>query len=127
MPVEANSIQVELAWHTKYSILAVGAYSEERGGFVRVIDTNLGSGLSLEEALPIPPHPTAQVSALLWHPIQKLLCVGWENGEVYLYDHDKTQCMRIEADASHQVRKIKLTKSSVVLICMFVFSLQSHC
>lgn len=83
-------------------MLAVGAYSEDRGGYVRVIDTSLGGGLGLEEALPIPPHPTAQVSALSWHPLQKLLVVGWENGEIYLYDHDETKCMRIEADASHQ-------------------------
>ena len=102
LPVEPNSIQVELAWHRKSSLLAVGAYSEERGGYVRVIDTSLGDGLGLEEALPIPPHPTAQVSSLCWHPLQTLLVVGWENGEIYLYDHEETKCMRIEADASHQ-------------------------
>ena len=73
LPVEQNSIQVELSWHPRYPLLSVGAYSEERGGYVRVIDTSLGGGLGLEEALPIPPHPTAQVSALAWHPIYKLL------------------------------------------------------
>ena len=31
-----------------------------------------------------------------------ILTVGWENGEIYVYDHEKSQCMRIEADASHQ-------------------------
>ena len=72
--MEQNSIQVELSWHLRFPLLAVGAYSEERGGYVRVIDTSLGAGgLGLEEALPIPPHPTAQVSALAWHPIHKLL------------------------------------------------------
>ena len=93
--MEQNSIQVELGWHQRYPLLAVGAYSEEKGGYVRVIDTSLGGGLGLEDALPIPPHPTAQVSALAWHPIQKTLVVGWENGELYLYDHEKTQCSRI--------------------------------
>ena len=73
LPVEQNSIQVELSWHPRFPLLSVGAYSEERGGYVRVIDTSLGGGLGLEEALPIPPHPTAQVSALAWHPIYKLL------------------------------------------------------
>ena len=72
--MEQNSIQVELSWHLRFPLLAVGAYSEERGGYVRVIDTSQGAGgLGLEEALPIPPHPTAQVSALAWHPIHKLL------------------------------------------------------
>jgi WD40 repeat protein len=102
LPVEPNSIQVELAWHQRYPLLAIGAYSEERGGYVRVIDTSLGAGLGLEEALPIPPHPTAQVSGLAWHPLQKLLVVGWENGEIYFYNHDENKCARIEADASHQ-------------------------
>ena len=33
---------MELAWHQRYPLLAIGAYSEERGGYVRVIDTSLG-------------------------------------------------------------------------------------
>ena len=37
LPVEPNSIQVELAWHPRHPLLSVGAYSEERGGYVRVI------------------------------------------------------------------------------------------
>jgi hypothetical protein len=35
IPVENNSIVVELAWHAKVALLAIGAYSEERGGNVR--------------------------------------------------------------------------------------------
>ncbi len=35
IPVESNSIVVELAWHAKVALLAIGAYSEERGGNVR--------------------------------------------------------------------------------------------
>ena len=77
--MEQNSIQVELSWHPRFPLLSVGAYSEERGGYVRVIDTSLGGGLGLEEALPIPPHPTAQVSALAWHPIYKLLIGKFNN------------------------------------------------
>ena len=34
LPVEPNSIQVELAWHQRHPLLAVGAYSEEKGGYI---------------------------------------------------------------------------------------------
>ena len=68
---------------------------------------SIGAGLGLEEALPIPPHPTAQVSGLAWHPLQKLLVIGWENGEIYFYNHDENKCSRIEADARwFQITKI---------------------
>jgi hypothetical protein len=59
IPVENNSIVVELAWHSKVPLLAIGAYSEEKGGNVRLVD---GSGSATEEADPIPPHATAQVN-----------------------------------------------------------------
>jgi len=58
IPVDSNSIVVELAWHTRVPLLAIGAYSEEKGGNVRLVD---GSGNTPEEVDPIPPHATAQV------------------------------------------------------------------
>ena len=58
IPVESNSIIVELCWHSRVPLLAIGAYSEELGGNVRLVD---GSGSATEEADPIPPHSTAQV------------------------------------------------------------------
>ena len=63
IPVESNSIVIELAWHSRVPLLAIGAYSEEKGGNVRLVD---GSGSATEEVDPIPPHATAQVSSVAW-------------------------------------------------------------
>ena len=38
--MEPNSIQVELAWHQRHPLLAVGAYSEEKGGYISVMYLN---------------------------------------------------------------------------------------
>lgn len=37
----------------------------------------------------IPPHPTAQVTSVTWHPSKRILAIGWETGELYLWnDHE---------------------------------------
>lgn len=63
--VESNSIQLEIAWHPRSPLLALGAYSEDKGGYVRVVEGS-GSGgsgevVSSSDPVVIPPHPTAQV------------------------------------------------------------------
>ena len=42
-------------------------------------------------------HPTAQASSLAWHPVKKILVVGWDSGELYLYANQ--QCSKV--DSSH--------------------------
>ena len=109
VPVEPNSIQLEMAWHSRKPLLAVGTYSEEKGGYVRIIEApttsgGLGggtTGVHIDEN-GIPPHPTAQVSSLAWHTgVQSWLAVGWENGELYLYHHssdpDLKKCLKVDS------------------------------
>ena len=36
------------------------------------------------------------MSCLLWHPIHALLCVGWENGDIYVYDRTQNRCVRVD-------------------------------
>lgn len=45
----------------------------------------------------IPPHPTAQVTALAWHPIQRILAVGWETGELYLWNDHEEELHQIQS------------------------------
>lgn len=40
------------------------------------------------------------MTALAWHPEKKILIVGWENGEIYLYIDSKSQCLKV--DTLHQ-------------------------
>ena len=73
IPVESNSIVIEIAWHSRVPLLAIGAYSEEKGGNVRLVD---GSGSATEEVDPIPPHATAQVGSVagLMIIVDRLYC-----------------------------------------------------
>ena len=36
------------------------------------------------------------MSCLQWHPIHTLLCVGWENGDIYVYDRAQNRCIRVD-------------------------------
>ncbi len=63
---DESAIQVDLAWHDSLHLAALGAFSEDRGGTVDVVDRY---GYSVDEGR-IPPHPTAQTSCLSWHPFK---------------------------------------------------------
>ena len=86
-----RAIQVDMSWHHTAGLLALGSYSEEQGGIVTIVDQ---SGFEVD-AGKIPSHPTAQTSCLSWHPVQKLLVIGWESGELYLYANG--QCTKIDS------------------------------
>ncbi|XP_040583059.1 intraflagellar transport protein 140 homolog [Lepeophtheirus salmonis] len=86
----STTVHVALEWHPKWRILAVGAYSEDKGGYVSLLvdDDKRKRSLSAEtrdetntEGI-ISSHPTAQVTSMAWHPDKRLLAVGWDNGDV---------------------------------------------
>ena len=45
----------------------------------------------------IPPHPTAQVTSLSWHPSHRILAVGWETGELYLWNDHEEELHQIQS------------------------------
>ncbi|XP_047485121.1 intraflagellar transport protein 140 homolog [Penaeus chinensis] len=81
----SNAINTQIAWHPQATCLAVASFSEEKGGAVNVYT---GEGKLCDE-VDIPPHPTAQVTSVTWHPSKRILAIGWETGELYLWnDHE---------------------------------------
>ena len=40
-------------------------------------------------------HPTAQVTCISWHPSKKMLAIGWENGELFLYSDHNNTCVEV--------------------------------
>jgi len=63
---DESAIQVDMAWHPRLQLVALAAYSEDRGGTVDLVDRY---GYNVDEGQ-IPAHPTAQASALAWHPLK---------------------------------------------------------
>ena len=88
----SGNIHVNTSWHSTHALLAVGSYSEERGGYVSLY-TDDGEQV---ENVTIPSHPTAQVTATAWHPTNKLLAIGWENGELFLYSEQTNTCTEVQ-------------------------------
>lgn len=86
-----SAIQVGMAWHPQFGLLALGSYSEDQGGVITIVDH---AGFETETGR-IPPHPTAQSSCLSWHPLKKLLVIGWDTGELYIYVN--SQCLKVDA------------------------------
>lgn len=75
---ESASISTLAIWHSNYPLLAIAAYSQDKGGFVTIYDDQ-GEPVQDVES---PGHAVAQVTALGWHPEKTWLAAGWENGEL---------------------------------------------
>ncbi|KAL4712309.1 hypothetical protein ACJJTC_004071 [Scirpophaga incertulas] len=69
------------SWHPALPLLAVGSYNQDKGGFVTIFQEN---GLALEDC-EWPILLSNQVTALAWHPTRRLLVVGWDGGELYIW------------------------------------------
>ena len=88
----SGNIHVNTSWHSHHPLLAVGSYSEEKGGYVTVY-TDDGEPA---DHVTIPAHPTAQVTTTAWHPNKKMLAIGWETGELYLYSDHNNSCVELQ-------------------------------
>ncbi|XP_014295650.1 intraflagellar transport protein 140 homolog [Microplitis demolitor] len=79
-----SSINTFAIWHMNFPLLAVAAYSQNKGGFITIYNDHgelIHDLRSLEFS-------TFQISALSWHPNRKLLIVGKDNGSIKLWDED---------------------------------------
>lgn len=60
------------------------------------------------EEVDIPPHPTAQVTSMVWHPSKRIMAVGWESGELFLWN-----------DHEHELREIQSLHRAPISILQF--------
>ncbi|KAF3422708.1 hypothetical protein E2986_01971 [Frieseomelitta varia] len=81
---ETASISTHAIWHINYPLLAVAAYSQDKGGFVTIYDDQGEPTQDVES----PKHSVAQVTALGWHPEKRWLTAGWENGKLWVWPGD---------------------------------------
>ncbi|EZA61734.1 hypothetical protein DMN91_004415 [Ooceraea biroi] len=81
---ETASISTFATWHNNYPLLAVAAYSQDKGGFVIIYDDQ-GEPVQDVES---PGHAVAQVTTLAWHPERTWLAAGWESGELRVWPGD---------------------------------------
>ncbi|XP_063534023.1 intraflagellar transport protein 140 homolog isoform X2 [Cydia strobilella] len=78
---DSNVVSTLGSWHPSLPLLALGSYNQEKGGFVTIFQEN---GLALE-GCEWPILLSNQVTAMAWHPTRKLLVVGWDGGELYIW------------------------------------------
>ncbi|XP_068631697.1 intraflagellar transport protein 140 homolog [Battus philenor] len=78
---DENVVSTIGSWHPTLPLLAIGSYNQEKGGFVTIFQEN---GQTLEDCK-WPTLLANQVTALAWHPLRKLLVVGWDGGELYIW------------------------------------------
>ncbi|XP_019615052.1 PREDICTED: intraflagellar transport protein 140 homolog [Branchiostoma belcheri] len=73
-----------LAWHRTHTVLAVAASTSVGGGSVN---------LFMDDGEPVPDgciQRSSQVTCMSWHPNYRVLAMGWENGDVLMWnDQDK--------------------------------------
>ncbi|XP_034830489.1 intraflagellar transport protein 140 homolog isoform X1 [Maniola hyperantus] len=79
--IDNNVVTTLSSWHPALPFLALGSYNQDKGGFVTIFEE---TGHALE-GCDWPVLLSNQVTALAWHPIRKLLVVGWDGGELYIW------------------------------------------
>ncbi|KAM7433446.1 hypothetical protein ABFA07_016329 [Porites harrisoni] len=91
----AVAIQTDIAWHSSYPLLAVASKNEpDVGGSV---DFYLDEGELVEESSI---QRSSLVTAIAWHPVRKILAIGWQSGDVLIWnEHDRELH---EASSIHQ-------------------------
>ncbi|CAL4114854.1 unnamed protein product, partial [Meganyctiphanes norvegica] len=89
----SSAINTQMTWHSQATCLAVAAYSEDKGGTVTVFT---GEG-KINQDCEIPPHPTAQVTCIAWHPSKRILSVGWESGELFIWNDHESELHEIQS------------------------------
>lgn len=83
LDTDRSGINIDTQWYDGSPILAVNTYSDDTGGSVNLF---LDEG---EKLLNIPLTRTCQATAMAWHPTKKILAVGWDNGELLVWnEHD---------------------------------------
>lgn len=83
LDTDRSGINIDTQWYEGSPILAVNTYSDDTGGSVNLF---LDEG---EKLLNIPLTRTCQATAMAWHPTKKILAVGWDNGELLVWnEHD---------------------------------------
>ncbi|CAN7942459.1 unnamed protein product, partial [Ixodes pacificus] len=77
------STKTHAAWHRDHPILAVSVFEKDTSrGAIRLFSDD-GTALQGE----LPHKESLQVTFLSWHPTLPLLAMGWESGEVCVWNH----------------------------------------
>ncbi|XP_076809284.1 intraflagellar transport protein 140 homolog [Clavelina lepadiformis] len=83
----AGASTVCTAWHCQYNIIAVGSkLPEGSGGIVNLYTIN-GTPANKGTLMQKSSLPTV----IVWHPSRKLLAVGWENGDVLIWNDQEKE------------------------------------
>lgn len=79
------ALQTDIAWHSSYHLLAVASKNEpDVGGSVNFY---LDEGELVEESSI---QRSSLVTAITWHPVRKILAIGWQSGDVLIWnEHDR--------------------------------------
>ncbi|ESO81986.1 hypothetical protein LOTGIDRAFT_223604 [Lottia gigantea] len=89
---DSSYIKTEIKWCPSSLHLAVICYSEENGGTVEIY-TEEGERIQHNAV-----HKQCHVSTIAWHPNRRILAVGWETGEITIWneqDNEVTEALQI--------------------------------
>ncbi|KAG8223373.1 hypothetical protein J437_LFUL001251 [Ladona fulva] len=107
-----ESVHVGICLHEKHPLLAVSSFNDDNGGFSFICNEE---GESLE-GVSFPTHPSAQVTALAWHPTRLQLAIGWENGDLQVWTDGQEEFSSVDSPHRDPVSLLQWSNQGLRLI-----------
>ncbi|XP_050392806.2 intraflagellar transport protein 140 homolog [Patella vulgata] len=89
---DSNFIKTDISWSPSSLLLAITCYSDENGGAVQLFTEE---GEKIEHSA-VQKH--CHVSVVAWHPTKRIIAVGWDTGEITIWneqDHEVSDAVHI--------------------------------
>eukprot|EP00051_Salpingoeca_urceolata_P027733 m.483017 g.483017 ORF g.483017 m.483017 type:complete len:1380 (-) comp22745_c0_seq1:34-4173(-) len=114
-PVQAPSAYspTTAAWHNEHPILAVAAREQQHDEDTGVVNLFTDDGEHIDDGTL---QRVAQPSVIAWHPTQRLLAVGWDTGEIVLWNVQTLVAHEAKSLHDSDIRFLKWSADGTKLI-----------
>lgn len=104
-------IQTGIAWHKNYTLLAVA--SKHDPSIAGSVNLYLDEGEHVEESSI---QRSSFVSSFAWHPVRKIIAIGWESGDVLIWNEHEHELHEVFSVHKSAVKVMKWSNNGNRLV-----------
>lgn len=118
LPTDSNSPSVgkrvflDVTWHKVYPLLAIAHCDERNGGIVSIYNHAIEETTNVEPSV----QQGSQVVNIRWHPTSKILAMGYQSGEVVVWNQEESECFEGPKGHTSSVMLMEWSADGSVLV-----------